>query len=96
MVKKATKKKILNFSKKVGTYSFNVGKGLMKESANFLRGMEIAAQKKTSGVKVGDIVTITKGEYIGKRMLVSGFVEGGVIGNSGGNIVKIRHGSYRR
>ena len=63
-------------------------------AGKLMANIEINRGMAGSGCRIGDEIVITNGSYLGKKMKIRRFIEGGVEGEISGQEVKIRHGSY--
>lgn len=94
--KKKQIKKQLNEYKKQNNPTYKKLKNFGDTADKMLTNIEINNQKANSGVVEGETVIIINGIYTSKEMKISKFINGGIEGLINGNIVKIRHGSYRK
>ncbi len=77
---------------RLGSTLSNLGKGF----GNIAKNLEANQVKSELNIMVGSKVLITNGMYDGKTMSINSFIDGGIEGRIDGNVVRIRHGSYRK
>lgn len=71
-------------------------KTFIKGVDKFTQGMVAADDARNFNIKPGEKVVITNGSYAGTVMQVRSLIPGGIQGVINGNIIKIRHGSYKK
>lgn len=96
-------KKQYKVAKKVGASSLEMGGKALSTGAKYGgKALDIAdkitigTEKARSGLYLGNVVKITNGEYTNRSITIVEFVHGGIVGRlKSGQMIKIRHGSYK-
>lgn len=97
---KEIKKELKEIHKKSIIRKYNPIISTIKKTASIggkmLDNLEMDNERKEHGHVIGSRIIITNGIYKNDEMKVSRLIPGGIEGMIGINIVKIRHGSYRK
>jgi len=68
----------------------------IKKFGSTLGKMADNIEVNTAGIKVGDRVEVTKGDYQGVTNKIKSIIPGGIQLYGSGRMLNIRHGSYRK